>query len=72
MKKMSFLEKLHKEGKIELIEPSNEIAESYKNKSESNLISAKLLQENKRLEESVSLAYYSMYNMLTSLLYMLG
>ena len=41
-------------------------------KSESNLASAKILLENERLEESVSLAYYSMYNMLTAILFQVG
>ena len=41
-------------------------------KSESSLISAKILYENNRLEESVSMAYYSMYHMLTALLFKTG
>lgn len=72
MKKETFLSKLKKEGKIELVEPSEEIKESYLNKSESNLESAKILLESGKLEESVSLAYYSMYNSLISLLFKTG
>jgi uncharacterized protein (UPF0332 family) len=41
-------------------------------KSDSHLISAKLLLENDRLEESVSLTYYSMYYMLISLFFRVG
>jgi len=72
MKKTSFLTKLYKEGKLQLISPSETIQKSYQAKSESNLISAKILLNNQRLEESVALAYYSMYNMLTALLFEVG
>ena len=64
--------KLRKEGKLEIIEASEEIKESYLEKSESNLISAKILLENNRLEEAVSLAYYSMYNCLLALFFSTG
>lgn len=72
MKEIRFLIKLKKEGKIGLVESSEEIKKSYIEKSESNLISAKILLENNRLEESVSLAYYSMYHLLTALLFKVG
>ena len=72
MKILIFLNKLKKEGKLRLIEASEEIKKSYLVKSESNLISAKILLKNKRLEESVSLSYYSMYNMLLALLFKVG
>jgi len=72
MKKTGFLTKLYKEGKLQLISPSETIQKSYQAKSESNLISAKILLNNQRLEESVALAYYSMYNMLTALLFEVG
>jgi uncharacterized protein (UPF0332 family) len=72
MKKTSFLIKLYKEGKLQLVSPSDAIKDSYLAKSESNLISAKILLDNERLEESVSLAYYSMYNMLTAILFQVG
>ena len=72
MKKINFLIKLKKEGKLKEVNPSKEISNSYAGKSESNIISAKILLENNRLEESVSLAYYSMYNMLTALLFQIG
>ena len=60
MKKINFLSKLYKEGKLQLVSPSETIKNSYIAKSESNLASAKILLDNQRLEESVSLAYYSM------------
>lgn len=72
MKKISFLSKLHKEGKLKEISPSDVIKDSYAAKSESNLSSAKILLDNGKLEESVSLVYYSMYHMLTALLYKVG
>ena len=72
MKKISFLSKLKREGKLQLVSPSETIKDSYLTKSESNLASAKILLENERLEESVSLAYYSMYNMLTAILFQVG
>jgi len=72
MKKMNFLNKLKDKRKIELVEPSEEIKESYIEKSESNLISAKILIENNRLEESIGLSYYSMYHILTALLFKIG
>lgn len=72
MQKTSFLIKLKEEGKLEFVEPSDEIKQSYIQKSESYLISARILLKNNRLEESVSLAYYSMYHILTSLLFRVG
>ncbi|MBM3199982.1 HEPN domain-containing protein [Candidatus Woesearchaeota archaeon] len=72
MKKMNFLAKLKGEGKLKAVEPSEEVKEAYLTKSESNLSSAKLLLENDKLEESVYLAYYSMYNSLLALLFRVG
>ena len=72
MKKINFLIKIYKAKKLEITEPSNEITESYIEKSQSNLISAKILLEHDRLEESVSLTYYSMYHLLTALLFKTG
>ncbi|MEK6926547.1 MAG: HEPN domain-containing protein [Nanoarchaeota archaeon] len=72
MKKINFLKKVKKEGKIALIDPSEEIKQSYIEKSESNLISAKILLDSNRLEESVGLAYYSMYHLLAALLFKIG
>lgn len=72
MRKADFLSELHGEGKIKLVEPSEEIKESYLEKSESYLASAKLLLHNNKLEEAVSLAYYSMYYSLLALLFRVG
>lgn len=72
MKSKGFLKQLKKEGKLAIVEPSEEIKDSYLTKSESNLASSKILLENEKLEESISLAYYIMYNILTSLLFKIG
>jgi len=72
MKDIIFLIKIRKEGKLELLDASEEIGQSYLNKSESNLASAKILFENDKIEETVSLAYYSAYNLLLSLLFKTG
>jgi len=72
MKKINFLIKLNKDGKLQTAAPSEPIRDSYMAKSDSNLVSAKILLNNGRLEESVSLAYYSMYHMLTALLFRVG
>ena len=69
---MNFLIKLFKERKLELVETSDEIKESYLEKSESCLISSKILFDNDRLEESVGLAYYSMYNAVLALFFKCG
>jgi len=72
MKKVGFLAKLKREGILELVEPSEEIMQSYLKKSESYLGSAKILLQSDHLEESVSMAYYSMYHLLTALLFITG
>ena len=72
MGELDFLNKLKKEEKLKLIESSEEITESYVEKSESNLSSAKILLENDKLEESIALTYYSMYNLLTALFFKVG
>ena len=72
MSKPNFFFKLAKQEKLSLVEPSENISNSYIEKSQSNLISAKILIEHDRLEESVSMSYYSMYHMLTSLFFKCG
>ncbi len=68
MKKVNFLSKLRKEGKLELIEPSEEMKLSYLEKAENCLRAAKILFQNNLYENSVSEAYYCMYNSLLALL----
>ena len=72
MKKQNFFVKIKSEGKLDLVEPSEQISESYVNKSESYISSAKLLIENEKLEESISITYYSMYYMSLALLFRVG
>ena len=72
MKKINFLIKLNREGKLKVVEPNENLKESYINKSKSSLKSAKILIDNDQIEDAVPMAYYSMYNMLTALLYNTG
>jgi len=72
MKKRNLFKQLHKEGKLLLVEPSDDIKDAYLKKSESSLSSAKILQEKDKLEESISLAYYSMYYITLALFFKAG
>jgi uncharacterized protein (UPF0332 family) len=72
MKKINFLNKLKEEEKIKIAEPSDNLMNSYIKKSRSSLKSAKILLENGQIEDSVPMAYYSMYNMLTALFNKVG
>ncbi len=72
MKELNFLSKIKDQGKLELVNPSEELKKSYIEKSESNLKSSKILYENNLLEESIALTYYSMYNLLIALLFKIG
>ena len=72
MIKLSFLAKLRITKVIGLVEPSEEIKQSYIEKSVSNIDSAKILLKNNKLEESVALSYYSMYHYVTALFFKVG
>lgn len=72
MKKQDFLSKLKKEGKLTLVDSSEEISSSYLLKSDNSLRSAKILLESKLYDDSTSTSYYAMYNILTSLLFKTG
>ena len=72
MEETAFLKKMKKESKIALVEPSEEIKESYIKKAEDCLKSAKILFESQLYENSTSEAYYSMYNSLLALLFKTG
>ena len=72
MTKQGFLKKLHKDKALQLVAPSDEIKTSYLKKSESFLASARLLLDNERFEESVSMAYYSMYYSVLALFFANG
>lgn len=70
--KKSLIRRLLREGKIKLIELSSEISLSYLEKSKDCLKSARLLNENKLIENSISMSYYAMYNSVLSLLFRVG
>jgi uncharacterized protein (UPF0332 family) len=72
MKKQKFLKHLKKTGKIKITTPSNEISNSYLEKSKNCLKSSKILFQNNLYENSLSESYYSMYNSLLSLLFKIG
>jgi len=72
MKELNFLNKLKKNGKLKVVEPSDDIKDSYIEKSESNLSSSKILIDNNKFEEAIGLTYYSMYHMITALLFKIG
>ena len=72
MKKIKFIQKLIKEEKIKLVETSKEISESYFQKSKNSLKASKLLFSVGLFEESISMAYYSMYYKVTALFYLSG
>lgn len=67
-----FLNELKKEKKLELVEPSEDVCNSYSEKSSNCLKSAKLLLQNNLYENSVGQSYYAMYNQLTALLFRVG
>ncbi len=67
-----FLNKLKKEEKLELVEPSEEICNSYSEKSANCMKSAKILLQNKLYENSIGMSYYAMYNLLLALLFRTG
>ena len=68
----SFLIKLRTEGKLELVEKSQEIYESYLIKSENCLKSAKILLKESIYENSIINSYYAMYNCVLALLFKCG
>ncbi len=72
MKKQNFLNKLKMERKLILIDPSEEICESYLEKADNCFKSAKILLENNLFENSISSSYYAMYDTLTALLFRTG
>ncbi len=72
MQKYSFLTKLKKERRLEKVDPSKEISLSYLQKSENCLKAAKILYDAKLYENSVSEAYYAMYNILLSMFFHCG
>lgn len=72
MKELNFLKKLKRKGVIELVESSEEMKSSYLIKAENCLKSAKILFSSQLYENSISEAYYCIYNSLLSLLFKIG
>jgi len=72
MRKQNFLNKLKRQRKLEIVEPSENICLSYLEKAKNSFSSAKILLESKLYENSVSMSYYAMYNSLTALLFKIG
>jgi len=72
MKKINFLIKLQKEGKLQEDEPSEDIKKAYLQRSEESLSSAKALAKLGNLKDAVALAYYSMYHCLLAALFRIG
>ena len=72
MRSLNFLDKLRKEGKLDLVEPSEEISKSYLIKSDNCIRVAKLAYSDGIYENAVSEAYYSIYNTVQSLFFKCG
>ena len=72
MKKTGFLIGLHKEEKLRIIEPSEEMKQAYVEKSSTSMKSGEILLQNSLLENSVPMAYYSMYNIVMALFFKTG
>lgn len=70
--KNKFLNKLKKEEKLGLVEPSEDICNSYLEKSANCLKSSKLLLQNNLFENSIGMSYYASYNLLLALLFRVG
>lgn len=72
MKTSDFLNKLKKEGKLELVESSEEMSLSYEKKSVECREVANLAFNNGYFESAITQSYYSMYNNVLSLFFKCG
>jgi len=70
--KQGFLKKLYNDKDLQLVAPNDIVKAAYLKKSDSFLASARLLRDNERFEESVSLTYYSMYYSVLALFFATG
>ncbi len=66
------MRKLYKAKKIEIVEPSKAISQSYLLKSEKSLSSARILIKTQDYDNAVALTYYSMYYATLALFYLCG
>jgi uncharacterized protein (UPF0332 family) len=69
---MEFLKKLKKQGKIKIVEVSENITESYLQKSKNGISAGEVLIKTKHLEEATSMIYYSMYYSVLALFFKVG
>ncbi len=67
-----FYSKIHRQGHLRSVPPSIDMKRAYQRKSESYIISARILFENGKLEEAVSMIYYSMFYMVLALMFRTG
>ena len=72
MKNSDFLNKLKIEGKLELVEQSEQISISYEKKSIECRQVSKLAFDNGYFESAITQSYYSMYNSVLSLFFKCG
>lgn len=67
-----FYSKLYRQEHLRSVPPSIDMKRAYQRKSESYIVSARILFENGKLEEAVSMIYYSMFYMVLALLFRTG
>src|SRR3989344_7062144 len=72
MTKLDFLHKLRKEGKLQVVEPSEEMSQSYLIKSGKWKNAAQVVYGAELYEPAVSIAYYEMYNSVIALFFKCG
>ena len=72
MKNKINLKKLNRLKILQIVEPSENLKESYLKKSWESLLSTKFLLEKSQYNDSISLSYFSMYNSLLVLFYSCG
>ena len=72
MKNSDFLNKLKKEGKLELVEGSEQMSLSYEKKGAECREVANLAYNNGYFESAITQSYYSMYNHVQSLFFKCG
>jgi len=72
MRRVGFLSRLKADRVLELVEPSQDMCDSYLKKADDCDRSAKLLLEHQLFENSIQMSYYAMYNSLLALLFRCG
>ena len=72
MKNLNFLNKLGKEGKLEIVESSEQMSLSYEKKGVECREVANLAFNNGYFESAITQSYYSMYNNVLSLFFKCG